>query len=219
MFKQYELAYNNLQAICNITIEENLAAVLTANKRLILFTGIRRYAMTDYIDLECPSCGSQLQINPNLERIVCESCKEEFTTNRSGEAITISPIKVSEESTEAGPERTPAETAIHHLKEDIAQLEKDLSNLKNRKGIAMSSLLWLAPIALIAIGVFVLLAFSSVDAAVWLIAIGLAVALFISLGNIEKSKQCVLKIKRLEEDLDQKQRELTQHLQIASNGK
>jgi hypothetical protein len=175
--------------------------------------------MTDYPNFECPSCGSQLQITSSLERIVCEACNNEFTINRSDGAIVLNPIEERREHLKAGSERMPSETAVQRLKDDIAQLEQDLIALRVRKQGSMRSLLWLAPIALIMIGVFVLVVFSLVDVAVWLIAIGLAITLFISLGNIERAKQGVLKIKRLENDLDQKKSELTDHLQIASNGK
>lgn len=175
--------------------------------------------MTDYSNLECPTCGSALRVTANLESIVCQACKSEFTINHSGGSIAIHPVKINAGTVDAGTERLPSETAIQHLKDDIALLEKDLSSLKVRKERSLRSLLWLVPIVLIMIGIFVLVALSSVDAAVWLIAIGLAAALLISLSNIERARQGTLKLERLEQDLDQKKKELTSHLGMASNGK
>jgi ABC-type multidrug transport system fused ATPase/permease subunit len=196
-----------------------LAAVLTAYKRLIVFRGTWRYAMTDYTSFECPSCGSQLQIMLNLERIVCQSCNHAFSLSHSGNVVAINPLEAEVRLVEADIDRTPTETSLQRLKDDISQLEIDISALKNRKEVSLSSLLWLIPIALIAIGVFALVALSSVDAAVWLIAIGLAVALFISLGNIDKAKLGLEKMKHLEEELDIKRKELTNRLEVSSGGR
>ena len=174
--------------------------------------------MSDNIILNCPSCGAQLQITTNLDGITCRNCNNGFVVNRSDDAIALDPIGLKmKPATSVNPNH--AEQAVQRLKGEISRLENDISNIKNRGGVSLYSLLWLIPIVLIPVGVAVWLIFSAVDVAVGMIAIGLAATLIISLGNIEKAKQGVVTIKNLEDELDKKRTELTKHLQIASNGK
>jgi hypothetical protein len=175
-------------------------------------------AMSDNTILNCPSCGAQLRITADLDRVTCQNCHNGFVVNRLAGGIALDPF-AKEMKPAASVSLNHAEQAVQRLKGEISQLEKDISRIKSRDGISFYRLLWLIPIVLIPVGVAVWLIFSAVDVAVGMIAIGLAATLIISLGNIEKAKQGVVTIKNLEDELDKKRTELTKHLQIASNGK
>jgi hypothetical protein len=99
--------------------------------------------MPDFITLSGPSCGHKLRITEVIGRFVCAACGNEITVIRSGNIITLKPVKESETTVQTGDERTEAEIAIKRLKIEIENLSGvlDVSTTPNRTNTTYHSMI------------------------------------------------------------------------------
>ena len=79
--------------------------------------------MADFITLSCPTCGSKLQITPDLDRFSCLHCGNEHVVRRGGGLVSLTPVVEGLQQIRSGVDRTAAELALIRLPKEIAELE------------------------------------------------------------------------------------------------
>jgi predicted Holliday junction resolvase-like endonuclease len=88
--------------------------------------------MPDFITLTCPSCGGKLKITNDLQRFACSYCGTEHIINRGEGVISLAPVVESWKKAQIGIERTASEMAITRLKEEIAELDKEIGRVRKK---------------------------------------------------------------------------------------
>ncbi len=91
--------------------------------------------MLNFITLSCPSCGNQLHITEDIDRFACAACGNEHIVNRSGGIVSLKPVIDSIKSLQLGVDKTASELAIVRIKKEIEELERALNNVTNEAEI------------------------------------------------------------------------------------
>jgi ribosomal protein S27AE len=86
--------------------------------------------MVEFVNLTCPSCGGNLQLQENIERFSCGYCGSEHIVNRAGGVVSLSPVVEQLKKIHIGTDKTASELAIKRLKEEIANLDRKNKDLK-----------------------------------------------------------------------------------------
>jgi hypothetical protein len=89
--------------------------------------------MPDFITLSCPSCGHKLQITSDIDRFACAACGNEHIVNRSGGIVTLKPVIEGITKVQIGVDKTASELAINRLERELAELEKEYSELWDKR--------------------------------------------------------------------------------------
>ena len=113
--------------------------------------------MADFVSLTCPSCGSRLQVTPDLERFACGYCGNELVVRRGGGIVALQPVMESLGRLESGlglvergiqhvgigVDTTASELAIQRLDKEIVQVRQWMGQTPAsypRGAIALSTL-------------------------------------------------------------------------------
>jgi DNA-directed RNA polymerase subunit RPC12/RpoP len=93
---------------------------------------------SDFVSLSCPNCGGKLEITADMERFTCKYCGSEHMVRRSGGAISLAPVVDGLKRVESkfdqvlmGSDRMAAEQTIRRLKEEIQELEQEITRQEN----------------------------------------------------------------------------------------
>jgi hypothetical protein len=99
--------------------------------------------MADLITLSCPTCGSKLQITPDIDRFSCLHCGNEHMVRRGGGLITLAPVIDGLNRIDAGVNQVALEMAVIRLPKEIADLDAEVARLENQQAgnVLRSSLL------------------------------------------------------------------------------
>ncbi len=74
------------------------------------------------LTLKCPSCGSGLEVSPDMERFSCEYCGTEQMVQRRGGTVSLKLITDAISKVQAGTDKTAAELALVCLQQELADL-------------------------------------------------------------------------------------------------
>ncbi len=85
--------------------------------------------MPDFVTLSCPTCGGQLQITEGIDRFACAHCGNEHLVKRGGGIIMLAPVVSGLANIQRGTDRTAIELTIRRLKEEIAELDREILKL------------------------------------------------------------------------------------------
>jgi len=85
--------------------------------------------MSDFITLECPSCGGPLRIAGDIDHFACAYCGNEHVVRRSGSVVSLKPVErlPQEDASELAIRRLEGE--IHNLESEIADVEPEVARL------------------------------------------------------------------------------------------
>lgn len=169
--------------------------------------------MADFVTLTCPSCGGKLQVAHDIDRFACGYCGSEHVVRRSGGAVALTPVIESIKRVQAGTDKTASELAIKRLRDEIGNLEHQVSQArKEHKDSIQTSLIAVGGILL-----FGFLGFSQIErAGLWCIGplvlagLGMLSNVFYELSG----KPLANKLEPLEKTLGQKRAELRRHEEI-----
>ena len=75
--------------------------------------------------LKCPSCGSGLEITPDLDQFACSYCGTEQIVQRNGGVIVLKLLTEAIGNVQRGTDATAAELAIQRLEGDLAKTEQE----------------------------------------------------------------------------------------------
>ena len=85
--------------------------------------------MADFVSLTCPSCGSRLQVTPDLERFACGYCGNELVVRRGGGIVALQTVvdgldrmATGVSQVREGVDRTATELAIQRLRQDSKEV-------------------------------------------------------------------------------------------------
>lgn len=80
--------------------------------------------MSDFITLECPSCGGPLRITGDIDHLACAHCGNEHVVRRSRSVVSLKPVEgLSQEDV--------SELAARRLKEEIRNLESEMYGVES----------------------------------------------------------------------------------------
>jgi ribosomal protein S27E len=101
---------------------------------------------SDFIKLTCPTCGSPLQVERDLQRFSCASCGNEFLVRQSGGTVSLAPVVAAVDEIRRATARQAqaqdkiaAELALSRLQNDLHDLQdrKDKLNTQLVNGVAL----------------------------------------------------------------------------------
>lgn len=83
----------------------------------------------EYVTLSCPSCGGELAIAGDIDRLACAHCGVEQIVRRTGGLVSLAPVAVGPQHLGASAERKVAELALLELHAELAVLEEEKCQL------------------------------------------------------------------------------------------
>lgn len=89
--------------------------------------------MTKTIALNCASCGSNLDIKPEMNAFACGYCGVSPVVERSGGTVSLHLIGDAIRGVQAGTDRTAAELALKRLGGELETLQNETSLLNKQK--------------------------------------------------------------------------------------
>ena len=85
------------------------------------------------LTLKCPSCGSGLEVSPDMERFSCGYCGTEQMVQRRGGTVSLKLITAAISKVQVGTDKTAAELALVRLQQELTELDSTpFSPLKPR---------------------------------------------------------------------------------------
>jgi hypothetical protein len=122
------------------------------------------------VSLKCASCGSDLQIGPDVEHFACAYCGSSQAVHRDGGIITLKAVEAAIAKVQLGADRTAAELAIHRLREDLedvkAQIRRLIETKVTEKEEVRSFLLKVASVVAV-ISFLIIVYYSAALALIW----------------------------------------------------
>ena len=88
--------------------------------------------MGDFVTLTCPTCGSKLQITPDIDRFACSHCGNEHLVKRAEGLVSIQPLAESLGGLRRATDRTASEMALRRLSEELTNLGDSRSQAQSR---------------------------------------------------------------------------------------
>lgn len=73
--------------------------------------------------LKCPSCGSGLEVSPDMERFACGYCGTEQMVQRRGGTVSLKLITAAISRVQTGTDKTAAELALVRLREELTNVD------------------------------------------------------------------------------------------------
>lgn len=86
--------------------------------------------MPDFIALTCPSCGAKLQLLRDIDQFACSHCGTEYLVNRGGGIVSLAPVVHELKQVKQGVDKTASELAIKRIEEEISELWRKITVLK-----------------------------------------------------------------------------------------
>jgi hypothetical protein len=80
--------------------------------------------MLQIIPFNCASCGSNLEITPDMETFACGYCGTSQIVERRGGTITLRPLTDAVKKIQIGTDRTAAELALKRLSKELTEVEQ-----------------------------------------------------------------------------------------------
>jgi hypothetical protein len=161
--------------------------------------------MADFVTLSCPSCGGKLEITSDLDRFACGYCGKEQVVRRGGGVVSLAPVVEGLKQVQVGVDKTASELALQRLKQDIADLEKRKHEIQKSgpiRGLAFVLLVGLV------LGIWGIIDHQTTNCVAAVVLIVLPFALLTWYSSV--------KVKPIDNELEQKRAELAKHERIVS---
>ncbi len=171
--------------------------------------------MADFVSLTCPSCGGKLEVTPDLERFACAYCGAEHVVKRGGGIISLQPVAEAIGKVQAGVDRTASELAIKRLKDEIDTLQAQKNIIADSNNLLFGCT---GLAGLFAIGSILTACVMGLDNGGWIApAILWVIFLLTYQAYSNKKKELAIKIKPIDEQINQRLAEIQRYRQIVAN--
>jgi DNA-directed RNA polymerase subunit RPC12/RpoP len=157
--------------------------------------------------LNCPTCGSPLEVVKNQPQFTCQHCQAYHLIKRSGKVVYLCSLEQELESVQQRANRAASERIINTLNQEIKALEADLRDLRS-EGAPLDNVRMIG-MAVITLGLFLAIIYGITNTMMMgymAAGIVLGIALHSSTGFI--GKDYYIRKRYLEELIDQKRGEI-----------
>lgn len=94
------------------------------------------------VTLNCPNCGGQLSVGPNLTTFACEYCGANVAVSRDGASATLHLLTDGLARIQRGTDKAAAELAIRRFKEELVVARKERASCEDNRRAEISADEW-----------------------------------------------------------------------------
>src|SRR5262249_31801500 len=129
----------------------------------------------------CPECGNRLEIPREFQNVICADCGSAYLVNRSGGALSLTPVEPRTMSPDAG-----AEEFLAKYDEEIGEVRTELEAVRSREqGVPLGTgcaLFGLFGVAIVVLAFFVTIGRSYFGG--WIFYLALAAVLILAIRRV-----------------------------------